>query len=321
MITKVKDLVLGQETTIIGEITKKPMTKNDGTNEPWIHLKIKDNSGSAYAKIWVNLELYPVFNETEDGQRIEADIICTKVGEYIHVEVKSFKKLPPKVTGMVVDIEALKGELRAIISDTKDPYLKKLLCAVFARPDMIEAYFTAPATMTSGYSFVGGVVASAVRLVRLVKSVAPVFNDWNHNVDTTDSKLNIDLLVTASILEPVGKVLAFRMNGKKVEKTAVGEMTNESYLTLKIVNEELQKLEGFPESKALMLEHLLGSCHGRSDWGALFTTRSREAYAFQMAWNMNLQMGHFEDLDRNANPSDQYVKMFGKTVSLEMYGS
>lgn len=315
--TKVKDLRVGEQAKVTGTVFKKDKQK-EGSGEPWIQLRITDNSGMAFAKIWNNLELYPVINEQlENDDLVEAEVVCTKDGDYTHIEIKSINKLEKK-EGVIVDSKALKNELRKAISEIKDEQLKKLVCAVIGRPDMIEAYFTAPATMMSGYSFEGGGVASVVRLIRLVKVVANTFNEWNHNVDHFVSKLNVDLLTAVAILEHVGNVRAYRFNGKRIEKTVEGELLNEAALTMEVLNEELQKIEMAQEQK-LMIKHLIGSAHGRQDWGQLFTHRSREAYAFYMAWNLNLQMGHFEYLDRNAEATDVFARLFQKNVFLGNY--
>ncbi|MFF2531478.1 metal-dependent phosphohydrolase [Brevibacillus sp. NPDC058079] len=315
MKTKIKDLKKGQEAVISGSITKKPKTKTKG--EPWILLVFTDNSGTCYAKIWNNLELYPTIKEMPDGVTIEATVKCTEAGQYINVEIRSFEIVEKKEVGLI-DVDGLKAELRDALSGLKDEKLKKLIKAVFSRPDMNEAYFKAPATMMSGYSFEGGVLAFVVRSIRLIKSVAAVFNEWNHNSDHFVTKINEDFLTAACILEPIGRVRAYKFNGNRVEKTVEGELFEASYLTMKIFFEEVEKIE-FPDEQRLILEHVLGSAMGRSDWGALHIPRSREAVAFNIILNLNLQMGHFEFLDRSADATDQFVKLFQKTMFLGSY--
>lgn len=320
MRTKIKDLAKGQETVIVGDIFKNMKNKKnaDGSvGEPWIHLKVSDNGGSCYAKIWNNLELYPTINGFADGTTVEAEVTCVEAGQYIHIEVKSIKEVEKK-EGVFVDAEGLKNELRAAIAGLKDEHLKKLVCRIFARPDMQEAYFKSPATMMSGYSFEGGVVAYVVRSIRLCKVIAEVFNNWNHNVDNFATNLNEDLLTAACIIDSVGKIRAFKMNGTRVEKTTEGELFEDSYLTMKVVLEEIGNIE-FPEEQRLVLEHVLGSAKGRSDWGALHSPRSREAVALNLILNLNLQMGHFEFLDRNADATDLFAKLFQKVMFLGNY--
>ncbi|MBP1308688.1 3'-5' exoribonuclease [Paenibacillus sp. 1182] len=318
MKTKIKDLQKGQEAIIEGTIIKDKKYKKTNNEEPWIHLKVTDQSrSSAYAKIWNELELYPVIDEMEDGMYIEANVKCTQSDEFIHIEVHSIQVVERK-THEMVDSEGLKEELRGAISEIKDLKLKKLLHLVFARPEINEAYFKAPAAMMSGYSFEGGALAYVVRSIRLVKAVASVFNEWNHHTDGIVAKLSEDLLTTACILEAVGRTKSFRMNGVRVEKTTEGEMFEDAYLTLKVIWEEIGKLN-FSDEQRLMLEHVIGSSKGRSEWGALHVPRSREAVAFGIILNLNFQMGNFEYLERHAGAEDQFAKLFKKQMYLGTY--
>ncbi|WPS85400.1 metal-dependent phosphohydrolase (plasmid) [Brevibacillus halotolerans] len=317
MKTKIKDLIKDQETIISGSIVKT--SKKTSNGEPWINLRIMDNSGSAFAKIWNNLDIYPIINEIADGGFVEATVKCINTGDFINIDVRSIQVIE-KQDGSVIDAQGLKSELRQAIANLKDEQLKKLVCAIFARPDMNEAYFKAPATMMSGYSFEGGVLAYVVRSIRLVKSIAAVFNEWNHNVDGFATKINEDFLTVACILESVGRIRAFKLNGVRVEKTIEGELFEDSYLTMKVILEEADKIN-FPEEQRLILEHVLGSAKGRSDWGALHIPRSREAVALNIILNLNLQMGHFEFLNRTADSTDQFAKLFQKTMFLGSYGN
>ncbi|WCF11418.1 metal-dependent phosphohydrolase (plasmid) [Paenibacillus thiaminolyticus] len=312
MRAKVKDLQEGEQAVVKGVI-QKTIKHKKGDGEPWIDFRITDSSGMAFAKIWTNLEIYPIISELESGDFVEANVVCTQDGDYTHIDIISIKKIEE---GVIVNIDSLKDELRQVVAGIKDDQLKKLVCAVLARPDMNEAYFVAPATMMSGYSFRGGGLASVVRLIRLIKNGAQVFNEWNHNTDDFVG-LNVDLLCTVAILEHTGNVRAYQFNRNRVEKTIEGELLNEAELTLEILNEELPKVS-IPKEKQLLLKHLLGSAHGRSDWGQLFTHRSREAYVFYFLWNLNLQMGHFEYLDR-LHDTEEFVKLFQKNVFLGVY--
>ncbi|ADO59455.1 hypothetical protein [Paenibacillus polymyxa] len=318
MKTKIKDLQKGQEAIIEGTIIKDKKFKQTNSNEPWIHLKVTDQSrSSAYAKIWNELELYPVIEEMEDGTYIEANVKCTQSDEFIHIEIQSIQVIERKTKEMV-DAEGLKAELRAAISGIKDLKLKKLIKVVFTRPDIKETYFKAPATMMSGYSFEGGALAYVVRSIRLVKAVALVFNEWNHNADGITAKLSEDFLTTACILEAVGRTKSLRMNGVRVEKTTEGEMFEDAYLTLKVIWEEIGKIN-LSDEQRLMLEHVIGSSKGKSEWGALHIPRSREAVAFGIILNLNFQMGNFEYLERHAGTEDTFAKLFKKQMYLGAY--
>jgi len=312
---KVKDLVQGQKAIVVGKVSKKPGKTTNG--DPYISFRVTDNSGTTFGNVWNNIPIYPVVNELEESDWVEAEVVCTKTGQFINVDYQSVKKIE-KETEKVVNIESIKKELRQEISEMQDDHLKALVTNVFKRPDVKEPFFKAPASMMSGYSFQGGLASHVVRSIRIAKAVAKVFNEWEQNVDQFQTKLNEDLLKTACILHDVGKVRAFSQKGNKVVKTPEGELFEDSYITLKIVLEELEKVN-LPEAQRLLLEHVLGSSKGKQGYGALFLPRSREAVAFHFIDALDVQMSNFEFLDRNAGASDMFVQLFQKTMFLGNY--
>jgi 3'-5' exoribonuclease len=310
MRTNISELTKGMEAVIGGIITKTAKTKM-GTNEPWILLKIAEvGKGFASAQIWSNLDIYPVIEQLEDGCEVEAEVVCTEVGQYINIEIKSIHVFVRKEVS-IVNIQKLQTELRNFIKEMKDLHLKKLICDVLGRPDMKEAYWEAPVTMTSGFCFKGGVLAKAVREIRLVKAISHVFNEWDMFEDNVATRLNEEFLSTLCILDPIGKVKSYQWNGLKVVKTKEGELFEESLLTAKVVWEELLKSE-LPEEQRIILEHVLGASKGRQEHGALHISRSREADAFQYISKMNFSGGQFEFLDRHASATDEFLMLFDR---------
>jgi 3'-5' exoribonuclease len=312
---KVKELQQGTTSILVGDFAKQ--TKPTKTGGSYVLVRLTDNTGTAFARIWDNLPVASDIAELADGEYVEAEVVCTEYGQYISVDIKSIKKIEKPIE-TVVDIEGLKEELREVFKSFKDENLRTLVNAVFKREDIKELFFTTPASQQSGYSFDGGLLAHVVRTVRLCDAVADVFDNWNHNVDNFVSKLNRDLLKTASMLHDIGKPKAFKKNGHRVEKTIEGELFEDSYISMKIVLEELAKVS-IPEEQKVVLEHVLGSSKGKQGYGALFIPRSREALAFHLIESLDVQMANFEFLDRNAGAEQSFVQLFQKVMYLGSY--
>ncbi|WCK57659.1 metal-dependent phosphohydrolase (plasmid) [Aneurinibacillus sp. Ricciae_BoGa-3] len=311
---KVQDLKDGETAIIVGEFAKQVKNASNGDYD---FVRISDGTAMATQRVWRNLPISPVIAEIENGDYVQAEVVATRNGEFINVDIKSIGKVE-RPTETYVDIEGLKQELREVLKEMKDKELHALLISLFNRDDIKEGFFKAPATQMSGYSFEGGLLAKTVRLIRLTKAVAHTLAAWNHNIDNFVSKLNVDFLVTASILVNIGKIHAFKFNGHKIEKTQEGELFEDSYLTMKIVLQELDK-SSLPEEQKMMLEHVVGSAKGRQNFGALFIPRSREAVAFHLIESLDVQMSNFEYLDRHAGAEQSFMKLFEKTMFLGIF--
>lgn len=314
-LVKIEALEPGKRVLLEGEFTKKEMKTKNG--DPYLLVFIKDNTGSASQAVWSNLPIYNEIEGLESGQKVRAEVVCTKNSQYINIEVQSIQAIEEEPKN-VVNIEALQEELREVIKTIKDEDLKVLITNVFNREDVKEAFWKAPASQKSAYSFEGGLATHVVRLTRLVKAITPVFNQWNHNLDGIHTKLNTDLLLTACILHDVGKIYALKKEGYNVEKTDEGKLFEDSYLTLKIVLEELEKID-LPEYQQMILEHVLASAKGKPGYGALNIPRSREAIAFHLIDTLDVQMAQFEYLDRESDVVDMFSFLFDKQVFLGIY--
>jgi 3'-5' exoribonuclease len=315
--TKVENLQQGNRVFLEGEFSKLSKKTKGGKGDPYFVATIKDNSGMASQQVWNNLPLYPVIEGIENGQWVRADVTCAKVGQYINVDIHSIEIIE-RVVDAVVSIEALQTELREEFKSFRDEDLRKLVTNVFNRPDVKEAFWTAPASQKSGYSHDSGLATHVVRLIRLSKAVANVFNQWNHYLDGRHTKLNEDLLKASCILHDIGKVKTFKKNAFNVDKTDEGKLFEDSYLSMKIVLEELPKVN-LPEYQQMMLEHVLGGAKGQRNFGALHIPRSREAMAFHFIDALDVQMANFEHLDRDADVADLFSMLFEKQIFLGVY--
>ncbi|MDF2880096.1 MAG: hypothetical protein K0R54_653 [Clostridiaceae bacterium] len=313
---RIVDLVKGQKAIIQGEYTKKE--KENKKIEPYLNVKISDAVGNAvYSNIWNNLEAYPLCQAIENGDYVEAEIQITEKGEYTYFDLISIKTIE-KEEDKVVDIKALTKELKLIFKSIKDEKLRFLLNSVFSREDVNKAFFKAPGSQMSAYSFEGGLLAHTVRLVFLTKAVIKVFSEWKFNIDDSKVNLNEDLLVTASILHDVGKVHTLIKEKQKYVKTIQGELFEDTYVGLKIILEELAKSKLSDEQK-MIIEHVIGSSKGKQTFGALFVGRQKEALAFQFIENLDVQMANFEFLNRNSGQADIFAQLFQKTIFLGGY--
>ena len=312
MKANVKDLVAGQEAIITGAVTvKKAKTKKK--NEPYINLRIADATGSVFINVWQDSPHFEAVSGLVDGQKIEAHVMCKDVSSYADVNLLSFQPVQQNKEE-VVDREALKNELRSIIEGMEDKQLRSLVSNVFKRKEVIDNFFTAPATLMSGYSFTGGLLAHVVRTAKLSKAIAEVANNWSFNTDSKTTKLNADLLVCASILHDVGKILAFKQSEYRIDKTMYGELFEDSYLTMRIINEEIEKAK-LTHEKRLLLEHVIGSAKGKQGYGALHIPRTKEAILFHFIDAMDSQLANFEHLSRSSE-GELFAQLFQKTFYL-----
>ncbi|MEK3955998.1 MULTISPECIES: OB-fold nucleic acid binding domain-containing protein [unclassified Psychrobacillus] len=292
-------------------VTKKEEKENRKSEKYWF-LQFTDSTGTLASFVWNNHPVYKDVEQLEEGMFVSIEGKISLGVEHQNIDIVKFRieKLPE--VGLEKDtLIKLKHQLNEHVQAITDDSLKQLVLNVLSRSDVNNLYFSSPATLMSGFSYTGGIIVSVVRLLRLIDSVSEVINEDGHGVSR-------DLLKTVAILEPVGKAFAYEIKNSRVSRTKTGEFFEELYLTMKVVLEELIKVDMPPEKK-LLLEHCIGSAHGRSDWGDLHTARSKEAVMFGIIWNLNLQLGHFEHLSSKSSEGQEFAKLFQKKVYLKTF--
>lgn len=326
VVNRICDLKVGEQVTLVGTIAKKKAMTKGNQPKPYINLTIEDNSGKAYAMIWSNADVFnAVDKDYKDGDYCEVRGVVEKVpggtNAFFSIVLSFIEKTErPGIKG-IVNVDGLKERLREKIGAINHPVMKELTINVFKREDVSSKFFTAPGTEKSAYSYSSGLLTHTVRLLDLVEAIASVFNNWSYNIDGFVAKLNIDLLTVCAIFHDVGKILVYKIDESgKVIKTKEGQLFEDSYLTAKIILEELDKVALLPEEKAL-IEHALTSSKDKLAYGAINVPRTREAIAFHLIEELDLRMGNFEFMERTALSSDEFVKLFEKTYFLGEFGA
>lgn len=267
-----------------------------GEPKPYLKLEVEDSTEKANFFIWENDVLFnEIKSVIQPGMYVEADV------EYIKTDVKGYKEhklhsLKPceRPGENSLDIEGLKKELKRFINSIEDKELYKIAKTIFRRKDVVDTFFTAPCTEKSGYSFKGGALAHTVRRCQLIDALLPVFNNWNYNTDNFVTQLNRDVLITVGLLSEIGSCFYYDVSNNKIQKSFTGELFEYSYLTMKVVMEEIKKSD-LDDIQKKLLEHALLSSR---EYGSDTIPRTKDAVAFSIINKFDGAMANFEHLER-----------------------
>ncbi|EGT3641062.1 phosphohydrolase (plasmid) [Clostridioides difficile] len=295
---------------VVENITKKK-------DKYYLKMDFSDSTGKVSIMIWDNDPNYEYYKGLNYALA-EASLEFVKVnsGGYEEYALHDLVvKERPSITDCV-DKERLKDELRNIIRGVKDESLRNICFGVCKEKEILNGLFEAPGSEQSAYSFSGGILAHIVRLCKLSIAIGNVFNSWTFNKEGFNEKVNVDLLITISILHDLGNVEAFEIKEGIVKKTIKGKIFENSYLTSKILNNILDKYgSGLDESHRLLLEHAVTSSKGKQSYGAINTPRTKEANLFHNIEKIDILMGNFEFMDRCSLDGD-FEKLFDKLYCL-----
>ncbi len=109
--------------------------------------------------------------------------------------------------------------------------------------------------------------------------------------------LNLDLLLTASILHDLGKVdeLSYR---RSFDYSDEGRLLGHIILGIEKVEAKIRQLPDFPKDLSTLLKHLLLSHHGQYIWGSPKKPMTLEA----------VMLHYLDDMDAKMNGIKQFLK-------------
>ena len=231
-------------------------------NSKYIALTLRDNSGAIEGKIWDRAdELSPLFDKNDivfvkSRARLyqeKIQLTITDIGK-INEEI-GFEAMQAFLPQSESDMEALRKEYFTITEGFRNPHLKALFSSINAKKEMVEKFFTYPASIGVHHVFLGGLMEHSLSVARMA----------GHAVESVGGDPEIAL--AGALLHDIGKIE--EMN---IEKGFVyndrGRLLGHIPLGVTIFKDLIAGIDGFPAWLADALTHIIVSHHGVEEWGS-----------------------------------------------------
>jgi 3'-5' exoribonuclease len=184
------------------------------------------------------------------------------------------------------DAEEMFRSLIEISQQIKNPHLNQLLQLIWEDEPFVKRFKMAPASKWLHHNYLGGLLEHTLSLVQLVLKNVSHYKG-----------LNLDVLLTASILHDLGKVEELSYQ-RSFDYSDEGRLLGHIILGIERLEDKIRQLPGFPKDLSTLLKHLLLSHHGQYIWGSPKRPMTLEAV-----------MLHFlDDMDAKINGVQQFIK-------------
>ncbi len=256
----VSELQVNQQVTGVFLVHSKEIRQKKN-GDLYLSLVLGDRTGEVDAKMWDNIaEVMDTFDR-DDFVRVRG-VLNTYQGRpqfSIHklqrvdeseVDIADFFPLSAR------DVEEMAAELKAVISGVGNPHLKRLLEEIFNDPEIASRFSRAPAAKTVHHAYLGGLLEHVLSLVKLCRLVASHYPE-----------IDADLLVTGALLHDVGKIYELSFD-RSFGYTSEGQLLGHIVIGLRIIEEKLRRLPGFPGRLRDLVEHMVLSHHGHLEFGS-----------------------------------------------------
>jgi 3'-5' exoribonuclease len=253
------------------------------TGEPYLSLVLGDRSGEIDAKMWDNVaEVLDTFDR-DDFVRVKGlmqvyqnrpQFTIHKIARVEESEVDFADYFPCSQRSP----EEMFAELRAIIAGLADAHLRALLDAFMDDQRIALPYRTAPAAKSVHHAFLGGLIEHVLSLCTLAKIAAAHYRD-----------IDLDLLLAGVILHDVGKIRELTYE-RSFGYSNEGQLLGHIVIALRMLDQKLAQVPGFPEGTRTLLEHMIVSHHGELEFGSPRVPLFPEALLLHHLDNMDSKM-------------------------------
>ncbi|MCR4604543.1 MAG: HD domain-containing protein [Eubacterium sp.] len=246
-------------------------------------LILQDKTGTVDGKIW---ELGGGISEFEQMDYIACEGQVTSFQGNLQVNISRVRvadegEFDPSdyIPCSDKDIDKMYTELTGFVDSISDKYLLQLLDNYFKNnSDFIDEFKKHSAAKSVHHSFMGGLLEHTLAVTRLCEIYSKQYK-----------RINRDLLITAALLHDMGKIYelsSFPSN----DYTDDGNLLGHIYMGARLIENECDKIAGFPAELRSELVHCILAHHGKLEFGSPKTPGIIEALALHIADNTDAKL-------------------------------
>jgi 3'-5' exoribonuclease len=272
-------------------LVKEKSSSVTKVGNPYLKLKLGDRSGEMEGRIWTSVEIFAESFDKDDFVHVKGKAVAFQ--EHLQLNITHIEKVGEEEILLSdffpvaeKDIDKMFQSLTEISQQVKNQYLRELLHLFWEDEPFLERFKMAPASKWLHHTYLGGLLEHTLSLTQLVLKTASHYEG-----------LNLDLLLTASILHDLGKVdeLSYK---RSFDYSDEGRLLGHIILGVERVEDKIRQLPHFPKNLSTLLKHLLLSHHGQYAWGSPKKPMTLEA----------VMLHYLDDMDAKMNGIRQFLK-------------
>ncbi len=282
------------------------------TGNAYLKLKLVDGSGEMEGRIWTSVENLAGAFEKDDFVHVMGKAVSFQ--EHLQLNINRIERVGEEQILLSDffptaerDISEMFESLSEVIDQIKNPHLSKLLRLFWEDESFIKLFRLAPASKWLHHNYLGGLLEHTLSLVQLVLANAAHYNG-----------LNLDLLLTASILHDLGKVEELSYH-RSFDYSDEGRLLGHIILGIQRVEDKIRQLPDFPKDLSTILKHLLLSHHGQYIWGSPKRPMTLEAVMLHYLDDMDAKMNGIQQFIRKQVPEGSRWSAYHRTFEQYFY--
>jgi 3'-5' exoribonuclease len=289
-----------QGTLLVAE--KHLQTTKEG--KPFLRLRLMNRTGTMEAVLWEGAErAYELLSQSprqvvdvegvvvlyQQERRIRLHAIAP-AGEKTDTRLEEFLPTSSRSPAEMAE------ELHRTVRKVENPFLRRLLEAIFRDPDIWAAFRDAPAAKRMHHAYRGGLLEHTLSLARLVQLAHKHY-----------PFLDRDLLLAGALLHDLGKAWELRADAG-FDYSDEGRLVGHILIGAQALQKKIDSIPEFPPSLATNLKHLVISHHGEMEFGSPKPPMTLEAVCLHGLDDLDAKLcGLHEFLRKEAAPGKHWT--------------
>ena len=257
----------------------------------YLKLKLGDRTGKIEGRVWTLVETFANSFDKDDFVHVKGK--TTSYQEHLQLNISHIERVGEEAIILSDffpmtkrDIEEMLQSLLETSQQVKNQYLSNILQLFWKDEPFLRRFKMTPASKSLHHAYLGGLLEHTLSLSQLVLKNASHYEG-----------LNLDLLLTASILHDMGKVDELSYS-RSFDYSDEGRLIGHIILGIEMVEAKIRQLPDFPKDLSTLLKHLLISHHGQYIWGSPKKPMTLEA----------VMLHYLDDMDAKINGIQQFLK-------------
>jgi 3'-5' exoribonuclease len=301
----VKDLRDRDQVRSVFLVAKKALPL-DKSGKPYLALTLCDKSGDIEARLWDDAEQHDA--RFAAGDFVEVQAYASLYNGKLQLKVDAIERLAPGAAraedflpATRFDVDALFGQVRALVAQVKNPHIRELLLGFLDDPEIGPAFRRAPAAKNVHHPFLGGLCEHTLSVLQLGWRICDHY-----------PQLDRDLVTAGCLLHDIGKTRELTWQ-RGFDYSDEGRLVGHLVMTCQWIHERARRIAGFPQELVWHLVHLVAAHHGELEYGSPKVPHTLEAMVVHALDELDSRVNSFGLLfakDRSPAQWTEYQRLY-----------
>ena len=289
-------MILREEQFLVLSFTR--LTSTNGNQ--YANIELQDKTGKIEGKKW-SIDSEDIYTfEPGNIVSINGEVLAYKGNLQVKIYSgralnKDYIDLSRFLIQSEYSFDELKNRFNVLLNEIKSEDVHNLVSEVFKKYE--KELFTFPAAKRNHHNYLRGLITHSVSMAETALYLGKKYK----NID-------LDILIASALLHDIGKII--ELSGPEITTyTTEGQLLGHIPLGFYMIKDECERLKVNKE-KALHLEHIILSHHGKFEYGSPVLPATKEAILLSMIDDIDAKMELADSVLENVDEGEFSPRVF-----------